>query len=191
MTTRVLAFAGSVRRDSWNVRLIKIAAEQARAAGAELTLLDLAKYPLPIFDEDSESSQGLHPNALALKDLFKAHHALLIACPEYNSSITPLLKNTIDWISRPRQGERPLECFSGKVCALLAASPGALGGLRGLVHVRAILGNIGVIVLPDQLALPKAHEAFKPEGTLADPAQTERIAALAKSLVRAATRLMS
>jgi NAD(P)H-dependent FMN reductase len=96
-------------------------------------------------------------NALALKRLFHEHDGFLIACPEYNGSITPPLKNTIDWVSRPSPAEPDLQPFRGKTAALLATSPGALGGIRGLVHVRAILSGIGVLVLPDQLAVPKAH----------------------------------
>jgi NAD(P)H-dependent FMN reductase len=118
-----------------------------------------------------------------------AHHAFLIACPEYNSSITPLLKNAIDWASRSAPGETPLQCFDGKVAALLAASPGALGGLRGLVHVRSILGNIGVIVLPGQLAVGRAQDAFGPDGKLTDPKQNAAVEKLARQLVSTAAKL--
>src|SRR4029077_15961150 len=103
-----------------------------------------------------------------LKTLFLEHDALLLSCAEYNSSITAVLKNTIDWVSRPVPGEGPLACFTGKVATLMSASPGGLGGLRGLVHVRAILGNINVIVLPEQIAVSKAHEAFNADGALKD-----------------------
>jgi NAD(P)H-dependent FMN reductase len=92
----------------------------------------------------------------------------MISAPEYNSSITAVLKNTIDWVSRPVPNEASLACFANKLAVLMSASPGALGGLRGLVHVRAILGNIGVWVLPDQVAVMKAHESFQPDGTLKD-----------------------
>ena len=157
---RILAFAGSARRDSFNARVLVTACDAAQRAGATVTRLDLGEYPMPIMDEDSEAAHGLPEHALRLKDLFKAHDGLLIACPEYNSAITPLLKNVIDWVSRPREGEAPLECFDGKVCGLLAASPGSLGGLRGLVSVRAILSSIRVLVLPDQAAVPSAHEVL-------------------------------
>ena len=119
---------------------------------------------------------------MQLKALFLAHDGLLFACPEYNSSVTPLWKNTIDWVSRPAPGETSLQCFDGKVAALCSASPGALGGLRGLVHVRAILGNIGVLVLPAQVAVPKANEAFQPDGSLKDPKQQASVEKLARSL---------
>lgn len=165
---RILAFAGSTRRDSHNKKLIRIGADAARASGADVTLIDLADYPLPLFDEDLET-QGAPDNAWKLKQLFLNHHGLLIAAPEYNSSITAVLKNVIDWVSRPAPNEAPLACFAGKTAGLLSASVGALGGLRGLVHVRAILGNIQVLVIPEQAAIPKAHEAFNADGRLTDP----------------------
>ncbi len=140
----------------------------AQAVGAEVTLIDLKDYPLPIMDEDVEKESGAPANAVALKKLFIAHDGLMIAAPEYNSSITPLLKNTIDWVSRPAPGEPPLVAYSGKGAILMSASPGGLGGLRGLVTVRSILGNIGVIVLPDQVAVGRAFEAFNADGTLKD-----------------------
>lgn len=186
---KILAFAGSARKASYNKKLIRVAADAARAAGGEVTLIDLADYPLPIFDEDLESAQGLPANARKLKDLFLAHQGLLLSCPEYNSSITPLLKNAIDWVSRPVAGESPLQCFDGKVAALLAASPGALGGLRGLVTVRSILGNIKVLVLPDQFALSKANEAFNDDGSLKDGKQMEIVGGIAKRLVESVRKM--
>ena len=158
---RILAFAGSARRDSWNKILVRIAADGSSAAGAEVTLVDLADFPLPIIDQDLEAREGLPENAQRFKELMISHQAFLIACPEYNSSITPLLKNTIDWASRPSPGESPLLCYTGKLATLISASPGPLGGLRGLVHVRAILGNIGTLVLPGTISIVKAHEAFR------------------------------
>lgn len=186
---RVLAFAGSARRESFNRRLVAVAAKEAEAAGAKVTLINLADYPLPIMDEDLEKAEGLPANGQKLKDLFNAHNALLIACPEYNSSITPLLKNVIDWVSRPHPNEKPLGCFLGKTAGLLSASGGALGGLRGLVHVRAILSNIQVTVLPDQFALSKAHEAFAPDGSLKDEGQLKAVRNVATRLAHVAGRL--
>ena len=121
-------------------------------------------------------------NGQKLKKLFIDHDGLLIASPEYNSSITAVLKNAVDWVSRPAPGEPSLVAFRGKVAMLMSASPGALGGLRGLVHLRSILGNIGVIVLPDQIAVAKAHEAFQPDGSLTDPKQQAGIEGLGKTL---------
>lgn len=189
MPIRVLAFAGSLRTDSWNKKLVRIAADGARAAGAEVTLIDLRDYPLPLFDEDLEKKDGLPPAGRKLKDLFLSHQALLLACPEYNSSITGVLKNAIDWVSRPVTGEASLACFTGKVAGLLSASPGALGGLRGLVHVRAILGNIGVLVLPDQVAVMKANEAFAADGKLKDAAQQAAVLKLGGAVAKTAAKL--
>jgi NAD(P)H-dependent FMN reductase len=180
--TRILAFAGSTRRESFNKKLVPIAAKGARDAGAEVTMIDLRDFSLPVFDQDLEAEQGMPENGKKLKQLFIDHDGLLIASPEYNSSITAVLKNAIDWASRPAPGEAPLVAFRGKVATLMSASPGALGGLRALVHVRSILGNIGVIVLPEQIAVPKANEAFKPDGSLVDPKQQVAIERLGNTL---------
>jgi NAD(P)H-dependent FMN reductase len=186
---KILAFAGSLRKDSYNKKLVKIATAGARTAGAEVTELDLRDYPLPIFDQDLEAAEGLPATARKLKDLFLAHHGLLIASPEYNSSITAVLKNTIDWVSRPVAGEADLAGFVDKVAALMSASPGALGGLRGLVHLRAILGNIHVLVLPDQVAVQRASEAFNTDGSLKDEKQQTRIAGLGSKLAQVIRKL--
>jgi len=188
---RVLAFAGSARQASYNKLLVQVAADAATQAGADVTRLDLKEYPLPLFDEDLEQAEGMPKNATKLKQLFLDHDGLLIACPEYNSSITPLLKNTIDWVSRPAAGEPPLAAYVGKVATLMSASPGGLGGMRGLVHVRSILSNIGVIVLPDQVAMPNAHEAFDESGALQDARQRAKIEALGAGLVSILARLNS
>jgi NAD(P)H-dependent FMN reductase len=182
MVPRILAFAGSLRRESFNKKLVSIAIHGARQAGAEVTHIDLADFPLPVFDQDLEAAQGMPENGKKLKQLFIDHDGLLISAPEYNSSITAVLKNTIDWVSRPAPGEPSLVGFRGKVATLMSASPGALGGLRGLVHVRSILGNIGVVVLPDQIAVAKAHAAFNPDGSLVDSNQQTGIQGLGKTL---------
>jgi len=182
MMPRILAFAGSLRRDSFNKRVVSIAAHGAREAGAEVTLIDLKDFPLPLYDQDLEAEQGMPENGKKLKKLFIDHDGLLIASPEYNSSFPAVLKNAIDWVSRPAPGEPSLVAFRGKVATLMSASPGALGGLRGLVHVRSILGNIGVIVLPDQIAVAKAHEAFQPDSSLVDPKRQAGVEGLGKTL---------
>lgn len=186
---KILVFAGSAREGSWNRRLARLAAGAVDRAGGAPTLLELRELPLPLYDADLETREGVPQNARRLKDLFRAHRGLLLACPEYNSSITPLLKNAIDWVSRREGAERPLECFEGKVAALVSASPGALGGLRGLVTVRSILGNIRVLVLPDQLAVPKAQEAFDEADGLRDAAQTASLDRVASALVRTCAAL--
>lgn len=172
---RILAFAGSTRTDSFNKKLVKIAAAGARDAGADVTIIDLRDFTMPLYDGDLEQKEGLPSNALNLKDLMKSHNGFLISSPEYNSSISGVLKNTIDWASRQSEGEQPLACFQGKVAGIMSASPGALGGLRGLVHVRSILGNIGVLVTPYQVAVSKAHEAFGADGSLKDKKQEDQV----------------
>ncbi len=188
-TPKILAFAGSTRIDSYNKKLVKIAAAGAKVAGAEVTYIDLRDLPLPLFDEDLEAKEGLPANARTFKDLLISHQGLLIASPEYNSSLTAVLKNAIDWASRPAPNEAPLAAFAGKVATIMSASPGAIGGLRGLVHLRSILGNIKVLVLPDQVALPKAYEAFDADGTLKDPKQQESIEQLGAGLTKILLKL--
>ncbi len=188
-TPKILAFAGSTRIDSYNKKLVKIAAAGAKAAGAEVTYIDLRDLPLPLYDEDLEAQEGLPANARTFKDLMISHQGLLIASPEYNSSLTAVLKNAIDWASRPAPNEAPLAAFAGKVATIMSASPGALGGLRGLVHLRSILGNIKVLVLPDQIAVTKAYEAFNPDGTLKDPKQQESIEKLGDGLTKILLKL--
>lgn len=189
-TPKILAFAGSQRKDSFNKKLVKIAAEGAQLAGAEVTYIDFRDLPMPLFDVDLESEQGLPDNVLKFKELMRANQGLLIACPEYNSSITPILKNAIDWASRPEPGQPGLSCFKDKVAAIMSTSPGGLGGLRGLIHVRAILGNIGVIVLPTQKAISNADQAFDEKGHLQNTKQQEDIQKLGSTLVTFLNKLM-
>jgi NAD(P)H-dependent FMN reductase len=186
---KVLAFAGSLRRDSYNKKLVAAAANGARDAGAEVTVLDLATLPMPIFDEDVEARDGVNANAMTLKALMKDHQGFLISSPEYNSSISAALKNAIDWASRPVAGEPPLGAFAGKVAGLMGASPGALGGLRGLVHLRAILGNIQVLVIPDQFALNMAHEAFDASGAIKDEKKRQIVEGIGRKVVQVASKL--
>ena len=186
---KILAFAGSTRRDSFNKRLARIAAEGAREAGAEVTVIDLADLPLPLFDQDLEAAEGPPENARKLKALMAEHHGFLIASPEYNSSITGVLKNAIDWASRRAPEEPRLVAFAGKAAALMSASPGTLGGLRGLVHLRAILGNLGVLVLPRQKAVPRAGQAFAEDGSLADPDMQAAVQALGSRLAETLAKL--
>ncbi len=186
---KILVFAGSIRRDSFNRKLATVAAGICRDAGAETTLLELSDYSLPLFSQDLEVDQGLPAHAVELKKLFQEQDGFVIVCPEYNGSITPLLKNTIDWLSRRAGDEPPLLAYRGKTATLLSASPGALGGLRGLVHVRAILSGIGVLVLPAQVAISRAFEAFAEDGSLADEAVAGRVRNAIAELVAAAAKL--
>ena len=189
MKPKILAFAGSAREGSWNKLALAVAAQGAEAAGAEVTRVDLRDHPLPLFDQDLESAEGAPEQATKLKELFFAHQGLLIASPEYNSSISPLLKNAIDWVSRPAEGEAMCAAYQGKVVGLLSASPGGLGGLRGLVHLRSILGSIGCVVLPKQYALGRAFEAFDEQGQPKEERARESLEGVGRELAEFLARL--
>ena len=168
-TVRLLFFAGSARRDSHNKRLARLGATIAEANGIQATFADLGDYPMPLYDGDTEVSDGPPPNAVKLKHLMGLHTGICIASPEYNSSITPLLKNTLDWISRVGSDQHgKLVPYRGKIFAIASASPGAYGGIRGLNHLRAILVNVGALVLTEQLAVAKAETAFDGMDQLVD-----------------------
>ncbi len=184
-----LAFAGSLRAASLNKKLVRIAADVAMAAGARVTTIDLRDFPLPIYDGDLEAAEGLPANARRLKDLFIEHHGLLIACPEYNSSITAVLKNTIDWVSRQDGAEAGTRPYEGKVAALFSASPGNFAALRSMEATRAILIQLGVLVVPQRLAVPRAHQAFADDGGLREPALLAVLEAAVASAIDTATRM--
>ena len=186
---KILCFAGSTGSKSVNKRLAQVATKMAKAAGAEITYIELNEYPMPLYDSDLEAKSGLPENAKALKALFIKHDAFLISSPEYNSSVTGVLKNAIDWVSRAEQGEKGLVAFAGKTAGLISASPGALGGLRGLVHLRAILGNIGVLVISEQAAVSAASEAFDSDGNLKDEGTRKRVENVVKRLIEVTTKL--
>jgi NAD(P)H-dependent FMN reductase len=187
--TRLLALSGSARQESLNKMLVHLAARYAERAGAEVTIVDFADLPMPIFDEDLEAAQGMPENASRFKKLLQEHQGILIASPEYNSSVTPLLKNAIDWASRREQGEPPLVAFAGKVAGLLSASAGPHGGLRGLMHLRSILSNLKLIVIPEQAIVPNAGNAFDPDGDLTDSALAGRVDQVARGTVTVTARL--
>ena len=190
-TPKILAFAGSARVDSFHKKMVKIAAKGAAEAGAETTVIDLRDFPMPIYDQDLQEASGFPRTALQFKHLLKEHQGFLIASPEYNSSVTALLKNAIDWASRAEPDEPPmgLTCFRGKVAAIMSTSPGGLGGIRGLVHLRAILGNIGTVVLPDQKTIPNAYDAFDESGQLNDAKQQASVEALGAKLTEVVAKL--
>lgn len=186
---KILAFAGSLRKHSYNKNLVKVAIKGAEAAGAQVTYLDLRDLNLPIYDGDLEEEITIPEGARRLKDLMDSHDGFLMSCPEYNSSISGALKNAIDWASRPQEGEAPLQQFKGKVATLMSASPGALGGLRGLVTVRSILSNIQVIVLPNQVAISHADAAFNEDGSMKDEKKQQQIEKLGRELVEFIAKL--
>ncbi|MBN2587585.1 MAG: NAD(P)H-dependent oxidoreductase [Candidatus Fermentibacteraceae bacterium] len=187
---RILAFAGSTREGSYNRKLIRIAASGAREACAEVHLVELADYPMPIMNEDLEAGQGIPPKALEFKQLMLENDGLLISAPEYNSSITPLLKNVLDWASRSETSEEiPLSAFRGMTAVVMSASPGSLGGLRGLVVLRMMLGNLGVTVLPDTRSISSADKAFQADGSLASSKDQKAVTRLGRILAETLERL--
>lgn len=160
----VLAFTGSMRRGSFNRKLLLLGVDHLRERGASVTEVELREIDLPMFNEDLESEYAERnepiPAVARLQDLFLSHDALLISCPEYNGGITPALKNAIDWASRRSDDKGGLACFRGKVCGLMSASPGRLGGIRGMPDTRRILSGIGVHVVPADFACPGANKAL-------------------------------
>ena len=186
---RVLAFAGSTRSGSLNKKLLRAAVVLAEQRGAQVTTLELRELALPLYDGDLEQHEGLPEGARRLKQLMATHDAFLIASPEYNSSVSGVLKNAIDWASRPVPNEAPLSAFKEKIAGLLSASPGSLGGLRALIPLRSILGNLGTIVVPNQAAIAHAAEAFTETGQLKDPRQQAQVEAVIEQLLRIAARL--
>lgn len=185
---KILVFAGSTRIDSVNRKLARVAAEAIASAGGEATLLELADYPMPLLSGEIEAQSGPPENAFRLQAMVAAHAGLVIASPEHNHSISALLKNTLDWISRtPRvKGGNP---FSGKVAGIMAASPGGLGGLQGLDHLERVLTTLDALVLPKKVAVPNADKAFDGEGRLTDASSARRVAELAASVVKVARGL--
>lgn len=151
-----------------------------------MTRIDLREYPLPLYDGDLERREGLPPHARRLRDLFLSHQAFLIAAPEYNGSLSGVLKNMIDWLSRPVEGETELtlSCYRGKVAALLSASLGPLGGIRGQMHLREILSGIGVLVIPEFSFVRDAAREFDEEGCLRSPPYQERTEMVGRRLVQ-------
>ncbi len=160
---KVLAFAGSTRADSYNKKLVNDAADMARQMGATVTVIDLKDYPMPFYDGDIESKQGLPKNAIKLRQLMIKNDAIIIASPEYNASISGVLKNALDWTSRGEKGGYSPDAFKGKKFAIMSASPGPGGGSRGLVHLRTIIEAAGGTVVPKQVTIPNAQEYFAVE----------------------------
>lgn len=187
---KLLVISGSARQASVNGKLGKVACALAAELGAEAEFVDPRDHVLPLYDGDLEEAEGLPAAARELKEKFVAADALIFCSPEYNSSVTPLLKNLIDWISRAEGDEEPpLAAYQGKVAGLLSASPGGLGGMRGLVHLRAILGNIGVLVVPKQFAMGSAFEKFDEAGELTDERARGQVEVVVKQVVETAGKL--
>ena len=182
---RILVLAGSARLDSIHRKLARQTVEALRHAGMEATLADLRDFPMPIYDGDLEAGEGIPPAAKALKELARRHDGFAIASPEYNGGYPALLKNALDWISRPEPGDRPLEVFRGKVAAILSASPGPAGGSRGLRQLRELLEMMNVSVVPQELAIARSSAAFDAEGRLARAEDLAGLQEVAAALARA------
>lgn len=173
--TKVLAFAGSTRKDSCNKKLIKNAAEIAQKMGVDVAVIDLKDYPMPLYDADLEESQGMPENAKRLRKLMVESNKIIIATPEYNASISAVLKNALDWLSRSEDGKPSREAFAGKKVAIMSCSPGAGGGARALEHLRAVIKNIGGEVIAAQVVVPNSYTAFTPEGKLENESLKQEI----------------
>lgn len=193
MSVKILFFAGSARKESYNKKLAKAAYEYARTKNITATFADLKDYPMPIYDGDLEDESGLPEDAKKFKKLMNAHDAFFIVSPEYNGSITPLLKNTLDWASRMHdKTPENKDPYDGKVVALAAASPGGLGGSRGLPHLHAMLGggsSLRCIVIPNRMTLPLADKAFDDTGKLKDEKQAATLHGVVDRLIEVTTAL--
>lgn len=187
---KILLFAGSLRTGSFNEKLAVAAAKALAAAGGEVTRISLSDYPLPIYDADLEAAEGLPEPAIRLKELFLSHPGVFLASPEYNAGVTPLLKNTIDWVSRRHaEGEPPLAALRNRAFAIAAASPGGFGGMRGLLMLRQILAvGAGAVVIPEQVTISNAAKAFDEDGELVEDMRRRQLDNLADSLVLTAAR---
>jgi chromate reductase len=187
-TAKLLFFAGSQRAGSYNKQLSRLAHHISEANGITSTFVDLADYPMPLYDGDIEATDGPPETSRKLLALFKQHQGILVTCPEYNASITPLLKNTLDWMSRGKFDDAPAALvFKTRVFALSSASPGGMGGLRSLNAVRTVLElGLGALVLPDQFAVPRAADAFDDHGHLKNKDSQEQLKSLIRKLAHAA-----
>ncbi len=186
---KLIALSGSTRRNSLNRAVLATAAIAASSAGAEITLIDLNDYELPLFNQDLEDAAGLPEAAKRLKSVFRAADGILLTSPEHNSSYSAVLKNTIDWCSRAESDDEPaLSAFLGKSALLLAASPGPIGGLRGLFALRELLQNLRFTVFPEILAVPSAHEVIT-DGVVTDAKWTRKIGDLVKGYVAFAGKM--
>lgn len=191
MIPKILVFAGSIRTGAYSGMTADVAQKELAVQGADVTRISLSDYPLPIMDQDLEREKGVPENAVRLARLFVAHDALLICTPEYNGSIPPLLKNTIDWVSRVhKDAGRPIAPYAGKVVGLCSSSDGHFAGIRSANHLRAVLSHIGMDVISPQVSVPRGGEAFGDEGGFRDERLRKGMARLCATLIEHA-RLFS
>jgi len=185
---KILVIPGSLRTGSQNARLAALAAKELVLAEAEVTRISLEDYPLPLFDGDLLAGSGVPQPAVQLKRMLMSHQGVFIASPEYSASVTPLLKNTIDWISRVREGSEPTyAAFKGRVFALGSAAASSAGGVRSLMALRQILElGCGALVIPEQISVPRAEQAFDDNDNLKDEAVAAALRTAARRLVELA-----
>lgn len=188
---KILAFSGSTRKASLNVKLLNFAVAATLEHGAQVTHIDLRDFPLPIYNGDLEAESGVPESAQALRELLLAHDGLLIASPEYNGSVTALLKNTLDWCSRPANGIDGLAPFRGKAVGLMSASLSPFGGLRGIIDLRGIMAKLGATVLSEDVALPTAQNAFDPDGAFVDVNVGKLVHQFTSNLIGLSAKLQS
>ena len=188
---KILVFAGSIRTGAYSGRTADIAQKELAQQGAEVTRISLADYPLPLMDEDLEVEKGIPENAMKLARLIAAHDAVLICTPEYNGSMPPLVKNTIDWVSRVhRDGGKPLHPYPGKVVGICSSSNGHFAGIRSANHLRAVLSHIGMEVIAPQVSVPYGAEAFDESGNFKEERLSKAMTRVCKTLIEHA-RLLS
>jgi chromate reductase, NAD(P)H dehydrogenase (quinone) len=188
---KILVIPGSLRTGSLNARLAAAAAYQFAQAGAEVTRISLGDFPLPIYDGDLQTKSGVPKNAINLKRMMSAHHGVVIVTPEYNSSVPPLVKNTIDWVTRVQDAhEIRGQVFRDRPFAVAAASEGRLGGTRCLAALRLILSACHATVIPNQLALSFAGQAYDDMDRLKHPADVEALNALVRQLIDVSQHMM-
>mmetsp|Transcript_1303 Transcript_1303/g.1854 ORF Transcript_1303/g.1854 Transcript_1303/m.1854 type:complete len:233 (+) Transcript_1303:103-801(+) len=181
---KIIAFSGSARADSVNQKLVRLAAAIAAEQDADVTILEPADFPIPLYNQDLEA-KGFPENALAVRAMLAESDGFLIASPEYNGFFSPMLKNLIDWCSRPVNDEKVISAvFKGKVAGIMAASPGGLGGLRGLPALRELLVNLGVDVVPDQVAVGGAFKAFGEDGKLSNEMHSQMLETCVHQVVK-------
>ena len=182
---KILVFAGSIRTGSMNAQLAALAAKQFALAGVDTTRISLIDFPMPIYDGDLEGGSGPPEAAISLKRMMQQHQGIFIASPEYNASVTPLLKNTLDWVSRVREDkEAPLAVYRDRAFAIGGASNGGYGAMRSLMALRQVLEQgCGALVIPDQIAVARAGDAFDEMDNFKDEANTKRLRSVVQSLI--------
>lgn len=181
---KMLAFSGSNREGSFNKKLVTEAANIAKQMGINVTTINFKDYTIPFYDADLETKEGMPEKVKNLRQLMIQNDVILIASPEYNGSVTALLKNAIDWISRSEEGKPSREAFKGKKFILMSVSPGPGGGVRGLTHLRTIIENIGGTVVSEQLVIPNAYSVFDEQGGLKDPKLKEELQQFIKTTIQ-------